>query len=85
MLTNRCLCLRNVNNKKIEKQTTYFYSLGLDFSFNTHIDDLLAFFKMVPNRAVCLHKQNKHDDHLKKLAQNCELEMGEDITKFQNI
>jgi hypothetical protein len=31
---------------KIEKPTTYSYSLGL--SIDTHIDDLLAFLKMVP-------------------------------------
>jgi hypothetical protein len=30
---------------KIDKQTTYSYSLGRDLSFDTHIDDLLAFFK----------------------------------------
>jgi hypothetical protein len=30
---------------KIEKQTTYSYSLGLDFSLDTHIEDLLAFFQ----------------------------------------
>jgi hypothetical protein len=30
---------------KIEKQTTYSYSLGLNLSLDTHIDDLLVFFK----------------------------------------
>jgi hypothetical protein len=30
---------------KIEKQTTYSYSLGLHLSVDTHIDDLLAFFQ----------------------------------------
>jgi hypothetical protein len=29
---------------KIEKETTYSYSLGQDLSLDTHIDDLLAFF-----------------------------------------
>jgi hypothetical protein len=30
---------------KIEKQTTYSYSLGLNLSLDTHIDDVLAFFQ----------------------------------------
>jgi hypothetical protein len=30
---------------KIEKQTTYSYSLGLDLSLDIHIDEHLAFFQ----------------------------------------
>jgi hypothetical protein len=30
---------------EIEKQTTYSYSLGLDLSLDTHIDEHLAFFQ----------------------------------------
>jgi hypothetical protein len=30
---------------KIEKQTTYSYSLGLDLPLDTHIDELIAFFQ----------------------------------------
>jgi hypothetical protein len=29
---------------KIEKQTTYSYSLGLDLSLDTHTDEVLAVF-----------------------------------------
>jgi hypothetical protein len=56
---------------KIEKQATYSYSLGLNLSIDTHIDDLLAFFQ---------NGAKSTNDELKKLSlQNCELEMGEDI------
>jgi hypothetical protein len=47
---------------KIEKQTTYSYSLGLDLSLDTHIDEDLAFFKMVPNHCLCLRNVNKHEN-----------------------
>jgi hypothetical protein len=46
---------------KIEKKT-YSYFVGLDLSLDTHIDDLLAVFKMVPNRCLCLQNVNKHEN-----------------------
>jgi hypothetical protein len=30
---------------KIKKQTTYSYSLGLELSLDTHIDELIVFFQ----------------------------------------
>jgi hypothetical protein len=41
---------------KIEKQTTYSYSLGLDLSLGTHIDDLLAFFSKWRQIVVYVYK-----------------------------
>jgi hypothetical protein len=59
----------------------YSYSLGLELSFDTHIDDLLRFFQKV-NKLRCLFTSIKHKQtiNFKKLAfQNCESGMGEDI------
>ena len=47
---------------KIEKYTTYSYSLGLDLSFDTHIDDLLTFFQNVHKSLFMLRKVNKHEN-----------------------
>ena len=49
---------------KIEKQTTYSYSLGLDLSLDTHIDDLLAFFQNV-NRLLLMFAKRKQTQKLK--------------------
>jgi hypothetical protein len=64
---------------KIEKQTTYPYSLGL--SFDTHMDDLLEFFQNgAKSRRLFTSLKHKQTMNLKKLAlQKCELGMGEDI------
>ena len=52
---------------KIEKQTTYSYSL--DLSFDTHIDDLLAFFQF-PAKSRCLFISIKHKQTIKSTKKN---------------
>ena len=65
---------------KIEKQTTYSYSLDLDLSFETHIDDVLAFFQNgAKSRRLFISIKHKQTIKSTKKTQDCVLGLSEDI------
>ena len=77
---------------KIGKQTTYSYSLGLDLSLDTHIDDLIAFFQNI-NKSLFMFTKCKQTtiENKKTYSYSLGLDLSSDthnddlLAFFQNV